>query len=412
VHPIEKIVRAFPGTPGLVRHIFSAVVFMHTDEKASVLTAPSLQEEAPPSQGRHKSKIAVLYHRCEKYSEIAIFGLGFIWDSLTMTRVDNMVDNVILLFYFVVIGTMISLTLRRQCGAPPLRWIQKIEPKFLWAMQFCFGGLFSSYVIFYFKSASWTRTQFFFLILVCLWVGNEFLQHRLKNSDLLAVLYCFCLFSFFAFFLPVVFNKVSVSIFLLAGVLSLGISLTIFSCALLADRSQWRNRMIRISALMGSVWLLVNFLYFANLIPPVPLALKSAGIYHYVAKTPAGFEVKYVAPPFYRFWKKWDDPFYYSAGERVFCYSAIFAPGRVQVPVRHIWSYKSPNGWQKTDQKEFWISAGREGGYRGYTWKSSIRPGEWRVAVETERGQTLGVIEFTIVPGPAQHLPLQTILIR
>ena len=37
-----------------------------------------------------------------------------------------------------------------------------------------------------------------------------------------------------------------------------------------------------IAAWMLSVVLIVNILYFANLIPPVPLALKDAGIYHQV----------------------------------------------------------------------------------------------------------------------------------
>ena len=168
-------------------------------------TEHKTEKSAAPADRPFRSKIAALYHRYEEYTGIAIFGIGFIWDSFTMTRVDNMIDNVILLFYLAIIAAMIILTLRRQCGAALPKWIQKIESRFLWAMQFCFGGLFSSYVIFYFKSASWTRTQFFFLILVCLWVGNEFLQHKLRNQELLAVLYCFCLFSFLAFFLPVIF---------------------------------------------------------------------------------------------------------------------------------------------------------------------------------------------------------------
>jgi hypothetical protein len=361
-----------------------------------------------PAKFTFRSKIAAFYHKHEEYTGIAIFGIGFIWDSFTMTRVDNMIDNVILLFYLVIIAAMIILTLRRQCGAAPPKWIQKIESRFLWAMQFCFGGLFSSYVIFYFKSASWTRTQFFFLILVCLWVGNEFLQHKLKNQELLAVLYCFCLFAFLAFFLPVIFAAVGAWIFVLAGLLSLIISFAVFGLGLMANRGDWRSNMTRISCWITSVWFIVNILYFMNLIPPVPLALKSVGIYHHVLKTAKGYEVQYVDPPFYRFWRKWDDPFYYSKGEKVYCYTAIFAPGKVRVPVRHVWSYHTANGWKQTDQIPFPISGGREGGYRGSTAKSGIRPGEWRVAVETERGQTLGVIKFTVSPSPEPHPKLQT----
>ena len=166
-----------------------------------------------------------------------------------MTRVDNLLDNIILLFYLAIIAAMIILTLRRQCGQDPPGWIQKLESRFLWAMQFCFGGLFSSYVIFYFKSASFTRTQFFFLILVLLWIGNEFLEQRLKNQVLLAVLYCFCLFSFLAFFLPVILARVNAWIFFLAGCFSLVISLGIFSIGLLPEPGEWRKRMTPVAAL-------------------------------------------------------------------------------------------------------------------------------------------------------------------
>jgi hypothetical protein len=353
-----------------------------------------------------------LYRKYEKYAGLAIFGLGFIWDSLTMTRVDNWIDNVILLFYLVIIAVMIILTLRRQCGRVLPKWAQRIEPRFLWAMQWCFGGLFSSYVIFYFKSASWTRTQFFFLILVFLWVGNEFLEHRLQNPQLLSIFYCFCFFSFLAFFLPVVLAEVNARIFVLAGVISLLVSLSVFSAGLLAGGGEGRRRMPAIAAWIGATFLTVNLLYFANLIPPVPLALKSAGIYHRVTRTPAGYAVTYVPGSPLRFWRKWDDPFYLSPGESVYCYTAIFAPGKIRVPVHHVWSCKTAQGWVQTDRIGFEISGGREGGYRGFTKKAGIVPGKWRVEVETEGGQILGRIDFTASVSPTPHPPLRTSLIR
>jgi hypothetical protein len=346
----------------------------------------------------------------EKYTGLVIFGVGFIWDSFTMTRVDSVIDNIILLFYQIIIGAMIFLTVRRQCGRVPAPWIQKLEPRFLWAMQFCFGGLFSSYVIFYFKSASFTRTQFFFLILVLLWIGNEFLEQRLKNLTLLAVLYCFCLFSFLAFFLPVILTRVNVWIFLLAGFISLIVSTALFWSALLADPVHWFSRFRSVAVWIFCTFLSVNILYFANLIPPVPLALKNAGIYHHVAKTPEGYEVQYVPPPLLHFWRKWDDPFYFSPGESVYCYAAVFAPRGVRVPVHHVWSRKIAGEWVRTDGSgiPIWIAGGREGGWRCYSSKKGITPGEWRVELETERGQTLGRIDFTVVPSPTPHPQLVT----
>ena len=79
--------------------------------ESSQSSAPALSEsfESPkrPLLRAARSWIAGWYHKNEKYAGIAIFGLGFIWDSLTMTRVDNLIDNIILLFYLIIIAIMI-----------------------------------------------------------------------------------------------------------------------------------------------------------------------------------------------------------------------------------------------------------------------------------------------------------------
>jgi len=378
--------------------------------------APSKDHPEAPAKsfpGKAKQRLEDFYNKYEKYSDMAIFGVGFIWDSLTMTRVDSLIDNVILLFYQILIGTIIILALRRQKGAVFPKWLEKIEPRFHWIMQFCFGGLFSSYVIFYFKSSSFTRTQFFFLILVCLWIGNEFLRERLNNRILLSILYSFCLFSFFAFFLPVVLARVNAWIFVLAGLLSILISLLVFSIGLKTAAVTWRQSVLPVVPWIIGVFLLVNSLYFANMIPPVPLALKkNARIYHNVTKTSEGYEVQYVPSSWLQFWKKGHDPFYLSPGESVYCFTSVFAPRKVHVPIYHVWSKKTANGWTQTDRIRYEdLTGGREGGFRIFTRKREITPGKWRVEVQTESEQILGRKDFTVVISPDPHPALRTELI-
>ncbi len=344
-----------------------------------------------------------LYRKYERWVPLFVFTFGFAWDTLTMTRVDSIADHIILITYSTAIGIMIALTLRRQADRPRPEWVCRFEPYFLPAMQFAFGGLFSSFVIFYFMSVSWTRTLFFFVILVVLLIGNEFLHHRLENPALLATLYSFCLISYLSLLLPTLFGSVATGVFLLAGILSVGITTSVF---VLGTMGAWmvRWRQLRTVGLcVAAVYLIVNVLHFGNMIPPVPLALKSAGIYHKVAKTPSGYAVEYVAPPYYRFWKKWDDPFYLSPGEAVYCFTSIFAPRRIHVPVRHVWSVHNPGGWYVTDRVGFEISGGRDDGYRGFSRKRTLWPGRWRVEVETYQGRTLGRIDFTVVESPSPH---------
>jgi len=382
--------------------------------EVALTVSPEVQSTGawPPDWLTRVPALARFYRRYEKHIPLMVFAIGFIWDTLTMVRVDNVIDHVILIVYLTALAVMICCTIRRQCGYSRPALIRKLEPYFLWAMQFAQGGLFSSFVIFYFMSVSWTRTLAFFAILPVLLVGNEFLHHRLENPRLLAVLYTFSLFSFLAFFLPTVLARVDHAVFLYAGALSLLASSTVFVLGYFSRRRWLNKELAPVLIGIGATILTVNLLYFADLIPPVPLALKTGAIFHHVAKTPSGYEVSYVKPPFYRFWNQSDNPFYFSTGESAFCYTSIFAPAKIHVPVRHVWSLWKPSvGWSVTDVIPFEISGGREGGYRGYTRKRTIQPGEWRVEVQTYHNRTLGRIDFKVVSSPDPHPPLVNRLI-
>jgi len=374
--------------------------------------ASSLKSTEVPGWVLRIPIVGKLYVKYERYVLVIIFVAGFAWDSLTMTRVDSLFDNLFLAGYLTALGIMIFYTVRKHTEGARPQWVCRLEPYFPWAMQFAFGSLFSGYVVFYFKSVSWSSTQFFFIVLVILLVGNEFLQDRLLNTKLLAVLYSFALLSFLSFCLPVMLRRVGTEIFLLAGAASLGISIVVFLLAFGSKIGRQKKEMTIVFACVISTYILVNSLYFANLIPPVPLALKSGGIYHSVRKTGSGYEVKFVRPPYWRFWKQWDDPFYLSPDEYAYCFTAIFAPPQVRVPVVHVWSWHSPSdGWRRADRIGFEVSGGREGGYRGFSMKKTLWPGKWRVQVETNEGRILAEINFTISPSPDRHPPLESRII-
>ncbi|HSH97248.1 MAG TPA: DUF2914 domain-containing protein, partial [Methyloradius sp.] len=59
----------------------------------------------------------------------------------------------------------------------------------------------------------------------------------------------------------------------------------------------------------------------------------------------------------------------------------------------------------------FDLSGGRQGGFRGYTYKQNIQPGEWRVKVEAESGKTLTVYRFYLHTQPLvdTHLESKTL---
>jgi len=225
----------------------------------------------------------------------------------------------------------------------------------------------------------------------------------------------FIVFAFFLslpFFLPVILSKVNAWIFILAGLISLAVSVLVFSFGLKTKPRERLRGLMPVAPWIASTFLIINLLYFANLIPPVPLALKSSGIYHEIIRTKNGYSAKYVPPSLWHFWRKWDNPFYWSQGESVYCFTAIFAPRGLSVPIYHVWNRKTDKGWKQTDRIHYQIAGGREYGYRGFTKKSAVAPGDWRVEVTTERGQILGQIEFAVVASPDPHPPMQTIVLR
>ncbi|NIT57769.1 MAG: DUF2914 domain-containing protein, partial [Aliifodinibius sp.] len=129
------------------------------------------------------------YSRFQKYNPVAFFFGGFTWDSLTLKRVDQLLDNIILLFYLILLGILIIIVSLVQNDRLQKPLILKYRDWFPLALQFFLGGLFSAYVVFYFKSASFTKTAIFLGILVLLLIANEFLEKRLTNIFLLISLY-------------------------------------------------------------------------------------------------------------------------------------------------------------------------------------------------------------------------------
>ena len=84
-------------------------------------------------------------------------------------------------------------------------------------------------------------------------------------------------------------------------------------------------------------------------------------------------------------------------------YSAVFAPIQLKTNIVHIWQrYDAAAGrWRTESTVRFSIVGGREGGYRGYSIKSTPTNGRWRVNIETPEGLLIGRVAFSVTPGSA-----------
>jgi hypothetical protein len=351
---------------------------------------------------RARERAASLYERHGKYLPLLFFVSGFLWDSLTLTRVDNLVDNLILLAYLLLLGLLIVLVNMTAAGAVRNPIIEKYRRFYPLGIQFFLGGLFSSYVVFYFQSASFSKTSLFLLVLVLLLVGNEFLENRLSNVHLQISLFFMVSFSYLIFFIPVAFKVMNYGTFLASGILSLCFTGGIMYLFLRKGVFPRRRTPWVSAGMVAVLFLLLNAFYLKNWIPPVPLSLKYGGIFHQVAKEGDSYALTFRKPHWYSFWVRSDEHFLYAEGDRVYCFTAIFAPLELRKAVYHHWQKFDPEkkAWATTDRLEFEITGGREKGYRGYTYKSYTSPGRWRVEVKTADELLLGRVDFVIRPAP------------
>ncbi len=344
----------------------------------------------------------------------AFFFSGVTFDSVTLTQIDSLLDDLILLFYLALVGVLIVLTCRAERQAERMEACRvakgtglpsegttglatRLRPYYPMGIHFFLGSLFSAQSIFYLRSASLSTTALFLVVLILFLLANEFLLERLYSLRLLASLYGLVCFSFITFFLPVVTGLMNTAIFLAGAVLSAGLAVGLVHLAHRgtegwSGREVWRHgfpAVLLVGVLMG--------FYFLNWIPPVPLSMKRGGVYHQVAKEDGVYRLTFEKGAWYQFGKRSDDPFH--GDGPAYCFAAVYAPVRLHGTIYHRWQYRAPGGdYTTTDRIGMAISGGRERGYRGYTVKQRLAPGDWRVDVETEDGRIIGRLAFRVEP--------------
>lgn len=336
-----------------------------------------------------KEKAIQFWNKYERHLSVFTLVAGFSFDLWLAKRPDSVGDNILLLFYLVLAATLIILNNRR------------VRVWMLLVLQFCFGGLASNLLILYGKSGSFGGTAIFLVLLVGLLVGNEMLKSRYQQLRFNIAVYYFLLLTYVVIAMPTfVLHSIGTKEFLISGVVSLVVMAgVIWLLRIFALRDNKRRQLWEMRGTVFGVFLIFNLLYFINVIPPVPLSLKAAGIYHSLERTAEGnYQVTYEKKHWWEFWRDTADVFTIQAGDPAYCFSAVFAPGLLSTPIVHTWEYFYPETekWVKVGQVTFPINGGREEGYRGYSRKQVLEDGQWRCTVSTASGQAIGYINFTV----------------
>lgn len=337
------------------------------------------------------SKLKHWYEAYERRISVASLVGGFIFDSLTLQSIDNLYDNLWITFNIVLSGLCIVLINRKKGGEDGF-WLPNI-------LQFSFGALLGSTFVFYLRSATLSATWPFLALILFALLANEFFQKKYARLAFQLSFFYFSLFSFVIFLVPLLLKSIGAEVFVFSGVVSLVLIWLYLETVRRYARDMFVEHKTHIWVFISLIFVGVNILYFTNLIPPIPLSMKDAGIYHGIERSAKGnyivLEEERGAERYFTL----RESIHWRPGETLYAYSAIYSPGSLNTDIAHEWQYKNKDGkWVTATRIPLYLSGGRSGGFRTYSNKENFTPGDWRVDVKTLRGQIIGRISFKIIP--------------
>ena len=343
----------------------------------------------------HYQKIKTFYFHYERWLLPATLLAGFVVDYLTFKVVQINIVLTVLFVYLILVGVaMIFIHFYDEGRISHIfRYVRLFVPLLI---EYTFGALLGGSLIFYWFSGSISVSWPFIIIIAILMISNDVFRRRFLEPIVQISVYFFITFSFLSLALPFLFNSLSPKLFLLAGGVSL-VFIYLYVQFLAKIRDYIKLQKKSLLAMILTVFFVMNLLYFSNIIPPIPLSLREAHAYHSINRSGGSYVLRGEAEAF---WDKFmpGQTLHLAQGERAYVYTSIFAPTALNTTILHHWQYydEKKKDWVSRDKLSFDITGGRKEGFRGYSSKSTLTPGNWRVYVETQRGQVLGRIKFTV----------------
>ncbi|HUO88350.1 MAG TPA: DUF2914 domain-containing protein [Rhizomicrobium sp.] len=352
--------------------------------------------------------VIALAHQYERHLSALSLAGGYAFDSYTFGRIDHASTHVVFLAYLAVAGTAIAVSHWLESRPPERQPSERTRTILTAVTQFALGCLLSGFCVFYLRSASLWASWPYLLLLAGIFVGNEFFKRYTTRFTLAVLLYFFALFSYAILLVPVLIAMMGTIPFLVSGIVALAVFWFFFDVLGFLGRDRLRE--VRPQILIGTlaIYAAVNLFYFVKILPPLPLALADAGVYHSVKRVGNAYQVVEEPQPWTTFFGT--PPLLHIApADKLYLYSSVFAPGRLATVIVHRWEWFDPKArkWLPQSRLSFAIRGGRDAGYRAYSIKSRPRPGDWRVNIMTADGRPLGRVRFAVTEG-APPRPLST----
>ena len=369
------------------------------------------QPEATSAPTRF-NRLKLYYEKNERKVAVWAFVGGFLFDILTLERIDSWFTIGQQAVYILIIGIAL-LQMFFEEGKPPrdlagLNAVKRFYYEYRNAIvHFILGSLLSLYTLYFFKSSSLFVSFGFMAILVVLLVINESERFKKLGLSFKFALLSICTLSFCAGVVPVFIGSIGMLVFMASMLVGCIPPAVVNRRIRIHAPERMRQARKQILVPFGAVLALFLTLYFFRLIPPVPLSIQYIGVYHGVERQADNFVLSHERP-FWRFWDNGDQKFFAQPGDKVYVFFRIFSPARFADQVLMRWYWKGNGEWQLHDSIPINIVGGRAQGFRGYGMKSNYQPGEWKLQVETTDEREIGRVYFDLETVPASPRTFET----
>lgn len=345
-----------------------------------------------------------------KHASTIIFIVGFLFDMMILPDIDDPITKYVGLTYLFAIGILIMFREWVVSRNTASLTEQRIYTATSFGIAYFSGSALSFVVVYALRSAALTVSwPLFFIFFLCM-IANEFVSSYNFRFTLDVAIFFIATLFYIVFNVPVLLKTQTSLIFMLSIAVSIAISaLYIYLLSNISDTSY--DEAPRGYALAVGIPMFVGMLYFLQVLPAVPLALKNQGIYHSVIKTESGGylgEKEVDTRTFAQFRKP---VIHISDSGAVYFFSAVDAPSELTAPVSHVWEYYDANeGWVQKSNISFGLTGGRSDGYRAYSKKENIEEGLWRVTVKVDGTRIVGRTTFYVrEPSPSVPVVIENV---
>jgi len=329
--------------------------------------------------------------RKERLVAPAALIIGFVLDTITLNRIDQVFDQLILLVHLLIVSTTIVLLYRWYQLGDTSGVSDKWASRLYTLMAFSVGGIYSGLVIFYGRSGALLNSWPLLVILVVFLFGSEFAKKYFKVLSIQLIAFAAALYLYLIILLPLLFNDMGTNLFILSSFVWLTVSLGYVFLLARRGSHSFRGLLKKKGWLFIMILLLVQVSYFSKVLPPVPLSLKFDAVYHRVVREGNIYRAEYEPNPWWQFWDKRNNTLTHRSGQPAYVFTSVFAPNKFRTNIFHEWQYKKDGKWITTDRIRMTIVGGSDGGYRGYSFKTNFVDNVYRVRTITEDERVIGV---------------------